>query len=73
MPLYRFIVHKSRRGADSDSTEVLPDDAAALKEASKIIHDLTKNNPARSSWNGWKIEVIEGNRQACEISFHGAN
>jgi hypothetical protein len=69
MPLYRFVIHKSRGGADSESIEALTDDKAALEEASKIIHDLTKNNQQVE----WVIEVTERSRQVCEISFHGAN
>jgi hypothetical protein len=47
----------------------LPDDAAALKEAAEIIHDLKENH--EPVWlNGWTLRVIAGERKVSEIKFH---
>jgi hypothetical protein len=69
MPVYRFAVHNRQR-ITSDATEVLCDDRAALEEASGIIRDLKKNRAA-DGWDGWTIEVLEGDRRVCDISFVG--
>jgi hypothetical protein len=64
MPLYSFAVHNSHRRIESEASELLPDDGAALEEAVGIVRDLKKNNAAL--WrNGWTIEVTEGDHRVC--------
>ena len=69
MPLYRFAVHTSHPSNESEATEPLPDDGAALEEAKRIIGALKNNNAAMR--NGWTIEVTDGERTVCEITFLG--
>jgi hypothetical protein len=68
MPLYQFALHNGRRVDDLEATEFLPDDKAAREEALHIIHDLKKNSV--SGWNGWTIEVTDGDRQVWQIPFY---
>jgi hypothetical protein len=68
MPLYSFAVHSSHRRIESETSEPMPDDEAALEEAVGIIGDLKMNNAA--IWrNGWTIEVTEGDRIVWQIPF----
>ena len=69
MPLYRFAVHTSHPSNESEATEPLPDDGAALEAAKRIIGALKNNNAAMQ--NGWTIEVTDGERTVCEITFLG--
>ena len=69
MPLYRFAVHTSHPSNESEAIEPLPDDGAALEEAKRIIGAL-KNNAAAMRI-GWTIEVTDGERTVCEITFLG--
>jgi len=55
---------------DPDETE-LPDDAAARQEALRVVGDLKKNN--ESAWNGWSIDVTEGERRVWQIPFREAD
>jgi hypothetical protein len=70
MPLYRFAAYNGRLLDDPEAVEFLPDDEAAREEALQIIQDLKRNN--RTRWNGWTIEVTEGDRQVWKIPFTGA-
>jgi hypothetical protein len=70
MPFYTFALYNGHRLDDQGATEFLPDDAAAREEALQIIHDLKKNNV--SGWQGWRIEVTDGDRQVWQILFVGA-
>jgi hypothetical protein len=69
MPLYHFAVHNSHVHDDPVGTE-LPDDGSARVEAFQIIRDLKRNN--QGMWNGWTIEVTDGDRQVWQIAFVGA-
>jgi hypothetical protein len=66
MPIYNFAVHNGGRLEDEDGTE-LPNDAAAREYALQVVRELNRNNGNR--WNGWKMEVIEGDRQVFDIPF----
>jgi hypothetical protein len=66
MPIYNFAVHNGSRLEDEDGTE-LPNDAAAREYALQVARELNRNNGNR--WNGWKMEVIEGDRQVFDIPF----
>jgi hypothetical protein len=67
MPLYSFSLRDGHRLDDREATEFLPDDAAAREEALQIIQDLKKNN--LTAWNGWRVEVTDGDRQVWQIPF----
>jgi len=69
MPLYHFAVRNSHYRDDPDGTE-LADDEAARGAALQVIRDLKKNSGIR--WNGWTIEVTEGDRPVWRIPFIGA-
>jgi hypothetical protein len=70
MPLYRFALRNGHRLEDEEATELLPDDEAAREEALQIIRDLIKSNV--SGWKGWRVEVMDGDRQVWQIPFIGA-
>jgi hypothetical protein len=67
MPLYSFSIRDGHRLDDFEATELLPDDEAAREEAFQIIHDMKKNN--LTAWNGWRVEVTDGDRQVWQIPF----
>jgi hypothetical protein len=67
MPLYSFSLRNGPRLDDLEATELLPDDAAAREEALQIIHDMKKNS--LTAWNGWRVEVTDGDRQVWQIAF----
>jgi hypothetical protein len=67
MPLYSFSLRGGHRPDDFEATEILPDDEAAREEALQIIRDLKKNN--RTAWNGWRVDVTDGDRQVWQIAF----
>jgi hypothetical protein len=67
MPLYSFSLRNGPRLDAFEATELFPDDAAAREEALQIIHDLKKNS--LTAWNGWRIEVTDGDRQVWQIAF----
>jgi hypothetical protein len=69
MPLYHFAVRNSHSHDDPDGTE-LADDEAAREAALQVIRDLKKNSGTK--WNGWTIEVNEGERAVWRIAFIGA-
>jgi hypothetical protein len=69
MPLYRFAVHTSHPSNESEATEALPDDGAALEEAKRIIGALKNSDGAMR--HGWTIEVTDGERTVCKITFVG--
>jgi hypothetical protein len=69
MPLYCFSLRDGHRLDDREATELLPDDKAAREEAFQIIYELKKNN--LTAWNGWRVEVTEGDRRVWEIPFMG--
>jgi hypothetical protein len=70
MPLYQFAAHNGHRLDDPEGAELLPDDESARQAALHIIRDMKRNN--HMAWNGWTIEVTEGNRQVWQIPFIGA-
>ena len=69
MPTYRFSLRNGPQHDGLETTELLPDDAAARVEALQIIHDLQKNNV--TIWRGWRVEVTDGDRQVWQIPFIG--